>query len=58
MGVDEGDLQIIDVDMTLKNCSVTIVILNLLVYGTKQYSTKVISCSRTRASDHTLTPLL
>ena len=42
MGADEGSLQIIDVDMTLENCSVTIVILNLLVYGTIQYSTKVV----------------
>ena len=42
MGVDEGDLQIIDADMTLENWSVTIVILNLLVYGAIQYSTKVI----------------
>ena len=43
MGVDEGDLEIIDVDVTLENCSVTIVMLNLLVHGTIQYnSTKVI----------------
>ena len=36
MGVDEGNLQIIDVDMTtLENSSVTIIdILNLLVYST------------------------
>ena len=39
MGVDEGNLQATDVDMTLENCPVTIVILNLLVYGTIQYST-------------------
>ena len=41
MGVDEGNLQIIDVDMTtLDNCPVTIivVVLNLFVYGTIQYS--------------------
>ena len=42
MGVDERNLQIIDVDITLENCSLTIVILNLLVYGTKEYSIKVI----------------
>ena len=43
MGVDEGNLQIIDVDMTLENCSVTIVvILNLLVNGPIQYSTKAL----------------
>ena len=39
MGVDEGNLQVINkVDMTQENCPVTNVILNLLVYGTMQYS--------------------
>ena len=42
MDVDEENLQIIDVDMALENCAVTIVILGILVYGTIQYSTKVI----------------
>ena len=40
MGVDEGYLQVIDVDMILESCSINIVILNLLVYkSTIQYST-------------------
>ena len=36
MGVDEGNLQVvINVDMVLENCQVSIIlILNLLVYGT------------------------
>ena len=42
MGVDEGNLQVIDVDVILENCPITIVILNLLVYSTLQYSTIVI----------------
>ena len=42
MGVDEGNLQVIDVDVILENCPITIVIRNLLVYSTIQYSTKVI----------------
>ena len=43
MGVDEGNLQVIDVDAILENCPITItVILNLLVYSTIQYSTIVI----------------
>ena len=39
MGVDEGNLQIIDIDTTLENCSVTIVILNWVVvnYRHKTY---------------------
>ena len=39
MGVDEGNLQAIDVDVILENCPITvIVILNLLVYkSTIQY---------------------
>ena len=53
MGVDKGNLQVIDVDVILENCPInTIVILNLLVYSTIQYSTKVIivydsKCHRT-----------
>ena len=40
MGVDEGNLQVIDVDVILENCPITIVILNLLVYNsTIWYST-------------------
>ena len=31
MGVDEGNLQVIDVEMILENCPITIAILNLLV---------------------------
>ena len=43
MGVDKGNLQVIDVDVILENCPInTIVILNLLVYSTIQYSTKAI----------------
>ena len=42
MGVDEGNLQVIDVDAVLGNCPITIVILTLLVYSTLQYSTIVI----------------
>ena len=38
MGVDEGNLQIIDVDVILENFPLTIVILNLLVYSIIQYS--------------------
>ena len=39
MGIDEGNLQVIDVDVVLENCPITNVILNLLVYnGTIQYS--------------------
>ena len=34
MVVDEGNLQVIDVDVILENCPITIVILNLLVYST------------------------
>ena len=33
MGVDEGNLQVKDIDVILENCPITIVILNLLVYG-------------------------
>ena len=41
MGVDEGNLQVIDVDVILESCPISIVILNLLVYNsTVQYSTK------------------
>ena len=52
MGVDKGNLQVIDVDVILENCLITIVILNLLVYSKIQYSTKVIlvyesKCHRT-----------
>ena len=40
MGVDEGNLQVIDVDVILENCPITIVVLNLLVYNsTIWYST-------------------
>ena len=41
MGVDEGNLQVIDVDVIiLENCPITLtVVLNLLVYSTIQYST-------------------
>ena len=43
MGVDKGNLQVIDVDVILESCPITIVILNLLVYNsTIQYSTIVI----------------
>ena len=39
MNVDEGNLQVIDVDVMLENCPITIVMLNLLVYNsTIQYS--------------------
>ena len=31
MGVDEGNLQVIDVDVLLENCPITVVILHLLV---------------------------
>ena len=53
MGVDKGNLQVIDVDVIQENCPInTIVILNLLVYSTIQYSTKAIivydsKCHRT-----------
>ena len=54
MGVDEGNLQVIDdVDVVLENCPITIVILNLLVNNsTVQYRTIVITvydskCHRT-----------
>ena len=52
MGIDEGDLQVIDVDMILENCPITIIILDLLLYSTIQCSTKVIilydsKCDRT-----------
>ena len=33
MGVDERNLQVIDVDVILENCPITFVILNLLVYN-------------------------
>ena len=33
MGVDEGNPQVIDVDVILENCPTTNVILNLLVYN-------------------------
>ena len=33
MGIDEGNLQVIDVDVILENCPITIVLLNLLVYN-------------------------
>ena len=43
MGVDERNLQVvIDVDVMLENCPITIVILNLFMYSTVQYSTIVI----------------
>ena len=45
MGVDEGNLQVLDVDVILENCPTTIVIINLLVYSTIQYSTIVIIVS-------------
>ena len=36
MGVDKGNLQVIDVDVILENCPInTIVILNLLVFKEK-----------------------
>ena len=44
MGVDEGNLQVIDVDVILKNCPITIVILNLLrvqQYNTGQYYSNI-----------------
>ena len=52
MGVDKGNLQVIDVDALLENCQITFVILNLLLYSTIQYSTVVIivhdsKCQRT-----------
>ena len=34
MGVDEGNLQVVDVDVILEICSITVVTLNLLVYST------------------------
>ena len=44
MGVDEGNLQVINVDAILESCSITIVILDLLVYNsTIQYSTIAIT---------------
>ena len=33
MGVDEGNLQVIDVEVILENCPITFVVLNLLVYN-------------------------
>ena len=41
MGIDEGNLQVIDVDRrVLENCPITFVMLNLLVSNsTIQYST-------------------
>ena len=40
MGVDEGNLQVIDVDVILESCPIPVVILNLLVHNsTIQYST-------------------
>ena len=44
MGVDEGNLKVINVDLILESCPITIiVILNLLVYNsTIQYSTMAI----------------
>ena len=40
MGIDEGNLQVIDdVDVILENCLITIVILNLLVYNSTKCST-------------------
>ena len=53
MGVDEGNLQVIDVDVILESCPIPIVILSLLVYNnTIQYSTIAIivcdsKCHRT-----------
>ena len=39
MGIDEENLQVIDVDVMLENCPITLVILNLLVSNsTIQYS--------------------
>ena len=37
MSVDEGNLQVIDVDVIMENCPLTFVILNILVYNTVQY---------------------
>ena len=37
MGIDEGNLQVINVDVIMENCPLTIVILNFLVYNTVQY---------------------
>ena len=37
MGVDEGNLQVINVDVRMEISPLTIVILNLLVYNTVQY---------------------
>ena len=43
MGFDEGNLKVINVDLILESCPITIVILNLLVYNsTIQYSTMAI----------------
>ena len=42
MGVDEGNLQVIDVDVILENCPITTVVHNILVYSTLQYSAIVI----------------
>ena len=53
MGVDEGNLQVIDVDVILESCPISNVILHLLVYNsTIQYSTIAIivydiECHRT-----------
>ena len=48
MGIDERNLQVIDVDVILENCPITFVILNLLVYSTIQYSNiMIIKCHRT-----------
>ena len=51
MGVDDGDLEVIDVDMILENCPITIVC-NLLMCSTIQYNTIVMivydnKCHRT-----------
>ena len=51
MVVDDGNLQVIDVNMILENCPITIV-RSLLVYSTIQYNTIVLivydnKCHRT-----------
>ena len=39
MGVDEGNLHVIDVDVIVENCPITMLTLNLLVYNSAiQYS--------------------
>ena len=53
MGVDEGNLQLIDVDVIMENCPITIVILNLLVYNsTTQYSTITIILYDSKCHHH------